>query len=100
MSIELFELTPLQKYEGRYTDKYGHKAMFESIHMRHLCYECGGLVFEYDPEDHNYLKCHKCGARKTVPKNYLKITSSQWIIDNHLKDCFTIFSDNLRSEDN
>ncbi len=95
--LTLIEHTPLQKVNWRYTDKYGHKAMFASIHARHQCYECEGLVFAYDPEDHNYLKCHKCGARKTVPKNYPKITSTQWIIDMKLRDCFSIFSKEQRT---
>lgn len=56
----------------------------------------GDLIFGYDPTDHDYIKCHKCGARKTVPQNYPDITSQQWVDDMHLRDCFTIFNQEKR----
>jgi len=85
--ITIHQLSPLQIHESRYSDKYMNKAMLDALHSRILCPDCDNLLFVYDPEDHDYLKCHKCGARKRVPINIVKFTPD-WGNEQRRKDGF------------
>lgn len=67
--IIIIELTPLQIHNGRYSDKYMNKARIDATYSRFLCYGCGNFIYQWDPNDHNYIKCHHCGERKRVPQN-------------------------------
>ena len=53
-SLHYIESTPLSKHLGRYSDKYMNKAMLDALYNRILCYDCGEMMFQYDPEDHDY----------------------------------------------
>lgn len=84
--LVLSELTSLQKHNYRYSDKYMNNAMIDAVYWRIKCYECGGLVFLYDPGDENYIKC-KCGAKKRIPTNIAGFTP-EWEKDQRRRDCF------------
>lgn len=86
MTREFIELTPLQKHLRRYSDKYMNNAMLDAIYNRILCYECGKMIFLYDPEDERYIKC-SCGARKRVPQNIAKFTPD-WGNEKRRRDGF------------
>ena len=87
MKAILRELTPLQVHLGRYSDKYMNKAMLDAIYNRILCYDCGEIMFQYDPDDNDYLKCHHCGGRKRVPQNIADFTPD-WGNEQRRRDGF------------
>ena len=70
-----------------------NKAMLDAIYWRIKCYECEKMIFLYDPEDENYIKC-SCGARKRVPINIARFTP-EWIKDQRLRDCFEWFNNHF-----
>jgi len=64
-----------------------NKARLDAIYWRIRCYGCGTPIYAYDPEDENYIKCHKCGARKRTPTSFPDFTP-EWGKDKRRKDCF------------
>lgn len=85
--MRLIELSPLEKHTYRYSDKYMHKAKLDALYWRILCPKCGIPMFEYDPDDHDCLKCHKCGSRKLVPKFFPDFTPD-WGNEQRRRDGF------------
>lgn len=81
------KLSPLSIHFGRYSDKYMNNAMLDALHWRFRCYECGITTFQYDPDDKDYMKCHKCGARKRVPTNIADFTPD-WGNEQRRRDGF------------
>lgn len=79
--------SPLAVHEGRYSDKYMHKAMLAALHERIQCPGCDSLLFAWDPEDHDFLKCHKCGARKRTPE-FIKDFIPDWGNEQRRRDGF------------
>jgi len=90
----LRELSPLSIHLGRYSDKYMHKARIDAIHWRIRCYNCGKMIFDYDPADDNYIKC-SCGARKRTPEYWPSFTP-EWGDDQRRRDGFSyLFGDQI-----
>lgn len=85
--IAIYELTPLEIHNYRYSDKYMNKARIDAVYCRILCPTCSIPMFEYDPDDHDYLKCHKCGSRKLVPLTFPEFTPD-WGNEQRRKDGF------------
>uniref|UniRef100_A0A6M3MB50 Uncharacterized protein n=1 Tax=viral metagenome TaxID=1070528 RepID=A0A6M3MB50_9ZZZZ len=90
--LYLHKLSPLSIHLGRYSDKYMNKAKIDALYWRIKCYDCGKPIFEYDPDDENYIKC-KCGARKRTPNSWSDFTP-EWGDDQRRRDGFAyLFGD-------
>lgn len=100
--VFLIKLTPKQVLESRYSDFGYNHALLESLHSRIQCPnpECNALVFSYDPDDENYLKCHKCGTRKRTPGSFPEYTPSDCIELMRVRDGFGfLFSQGLAKKE-
>ena len=95
-TMSLREREPLQAFNSRYGDFGPNHALMDSLVSRMRCPnpKCKALVFGYDPEDHYYLKCHKCGTRKVAPTNWPSYTPSDVIQLFQVRDGFNfLFGD-------
>ncbi len=85
--LTIHELSALEIHDSRYSDKYMYKAKLDALYWRVVCPTCSIPMFKYDPDDHDYLKCHKCGSRKLVPLTVSDFTPD-WGNEQRRKDGF------------